>query len=192
MKAQYYRINLNKASNRLDQFESGRKKRKIASLAFYFLVVLAGIGFAGYKALQVQELIRTQEAELAAIESKIEQLEVSSDYLSPEDIFTLANVAQERLTWSEKIALLGDILPRDVAIPELSYDDNVKAFVIKGISKVKADLKDLDLVVSIIDILVANAEFSSDFDEIKFQSSQRVKHSEQEIVKFEIACVLKS
>jgi cell division protein FtsB len=192
MKAQYYKINLNKASNRLDQFESGRKKRKIISLALFFILVLAGIGFAGYKSYKIQELIKSREAELHAIEAKIDQLEASSEYLSPEDIFTLANVAKNRLTWSEKIALLGGILPRDVAITELSYDDNIKAFVIKGISKVKTDLKDLDLVVSIIDVLKANADFSSDFAEIKFQSSQRVKHNEQEIVKFEIACVLKS
>ncbi|OGC90280.1 MAG: hypothetical protein A2W25_05905 [candidate division Zixibacteria bacterium RBG_16_53_22] len=192
MRAQYYKINLNKASNRLDQFESGRKKRKIISLALFFILVLAGIGYAGYKSYKIQELIRSQEAELQAIEAKIDRLEASSDYLSPEDIFTLANVAKNRMTWSEKIALLGGILPRDVAITELSYDDNINAFVIKGISKVKSDLKDLDLVVSIIDILKANTDFSSDFAEIKFQSSQRVKHNEQEIVKFEIACVLRS
>jgi cell division protein FtsL len=192
MKAQYYKINLNKASNRLDQFESGRKKRKYVSLALFFLLVLAGIGFAGYKSYQIQQLIKSQEAELLSIETKIEQLESSSDYLSPEDIFTLANVAQSRLAWSEKLAMLGDILPKDVAITELSFDDDLKSFVIKGVSKVKSDLKDLDLVVSIIDILKAEVNFSSDFAEIKFQSSQRVKHNEQEIVKFEIACVLKS
>jgi hypothetical protein len=192
MKARYYKINLNKASNRLDQFESGRKRRKYISLAVFFVLILGGIGFAGYKTLQVQKVIDGQEAELRSIETKIEQLEVSSDYLSPEDIFTLANVTKSRLTWSEKLALLGSILPKDVAITELSYDDDIMAFVIKGVSKVRADMKDLDLVVSIIDILKAKTEFSSDFAEIKFQSSQRIKHEEQEIVRFEIACVLKS
>jgi hypothetical protein len=192
MRAQFYKINLNKASNRLDQFEGVQKRRKIVSLSFFFLLVLIGIGFMVYKSYQVHKVIVQQKAELQAIQSKIDQLEASSDYLSPEDIFTLSHVARGRMTWSEKMAILGDILPQDVAITNLSLDDSQKLFLIKGISKVKADIKDLDLVVAIIDILKSQPDFSSDFSEIKFQSSQRVKHGDQEIVKFEIACMLKS
>jgi cell division protein FtsB len=192
MKAQYYKINLNKASNRLDQFESTRIKRKIISIAIFFLVVLGGTAFVVYRASLVQKSIAAQKAELASIDNRIAQLEASSEYLSPEDIFTLANVARGRLTWSEKLAILGDILPKDVAITELTYDDNLKAFIIKGVSKVRPDMKDLDLVVSIIDILKAQPEFTHDFADIKFQSSQRIKHNDQEIVRFEIACLLKA
>jgi len=64
--------------------------------------------------------------------------------------------------------------------------------MIKGVSKVKLDMKDLDLVVSIIDLMKAQPQFASDFSEIKFQSSQRIRHDDQEIVKFEIACLLKA
>ncbi len=192
MKAQYYKINLNKASNRLDQFENTRKKRKIISLGVFFFLMIVAIGFMVYKTTQVRQYIGQQKAELQSIQAKIDQLEASSDYLSPEDIFTLAHVTQGRLTWSQKLAILGDILPKDVAITELVYDSGNKNFVIKGISKVKADIKDLDLVVSIIDILKAQPDFSNDFSEIKFQSSQRFKREDQEIVRFEIACMLKS
>lgn len=192
MRALYYKINLNKASNRLDQFESSRKRRKVVSVVVFFILIFAAMGFAVYKTTQMQKLIDNKKAELQATQDKIDQLEASSDFLSPEDIFTLANVARGRLTWSEKLSILGNILPKDVAITELSHDDNMGVFLVKGISRVKADLKDLDLVVSIIDIIKAESDFSSDFSEIKFQSSQRVKHGEQEIVKFEIACLLKS
>jgi len=192
MKAQYFKINLNKASNRLDQFESTRKKRKVVSVVVFFIFIFAAMGFAVYKTTQLQTLIDSRKAELQSIQEKIDQLEASSDYLSPEDIFTLANVARGRLTWSRKLSILGNILPKDVAITELTYDETMKAFVIKGISKVKAEMKDLDLVVSIIDIIKAEENFSTDFSEIKFQSSQRVKRGEQEIVKFEIACLLRS
>jgi len=191
MRAQSYKINLNKASNRLDQFESTRKRRKYVSISLFFLLVLVGSGFVVYKTSQVEKGIKAQKAELQGIQTKIEQLEASTEYLSPEDIFTLANVARGRLTWSQKLAVLSDILPKDVAITELSYDNNMKAFMIKGISKVKLEMKDLDLVVSIIDILKAEPEFSRDFSDIKFQSSQRIKHGTQEIVRFEIACLLK-
>jgi Tfp pilus assembly protein PilN len=192
MKAQYYKINLNKASNRLDQFEAVRKKRRILTIGVFFLVVLCGIGFMVYKSLEMEKFIDQQEAELKSIQERIDQLEASSEFLSPEDIFTLANVTRSRLTWSAKMTLLGSTLPKDVAITELTFDDNVNTFVIKGISKVKADMKDLDLVMSIIDLLRQQEEFVDDFSEIKFQSSQRIKHSEQEMVKFEIACLLKS
>jgi Tfp pilus assembly protein PilN len=191
MRAQSYKINLNKSSNRLDQYENTKKKRKIIAIAFFFLLVLIGSGLVVYKTSQVQKKIAAQKTELQDIQTKIEQLEASTEYLSPEDIFNLANVARKRLTWSEKLAVLSDILPQDIAITELNYDGNMKAFLIKGVSKVRADMKDLDLVVSIIDLLKAQPEFASDFSEIKFQSSQRVKHTSQEIVRFEIACLLK-
>jgi hypothetical protein len=192
MKAQSYKINLNKASNRLDQYENVRKRRRVVTIGLFFLIVLAGSAYIVYRASLVQNSIKAQQAELTGIEDKIAQLEASSEYLSPEDIFNLANVARGRLTWSEKLSILADILPRDIAITELTYDDNVKAFIIKGVSKVRSDMKDLDLVVSIIDILKAQPEFNNDFSEIKFQSSQRIKHNDQEIVRFEIACLLKA
>jgi hypothetical protein len=192
MKVQSYKINLNKASNRLDQFENTRKRRKIVVISFFFLLILIGSGFVYYKTDKVNKLIKGQEAELQLIDDKIAQLEASSDYLSPEDIYTLAHVTHSRMTWSEKLADLGNILPKDVTITELSYDDNLKVFLIKGVSKVKLDMKDLDLVVSIIDLMKAQPQFASDFSEIKFQSSQRIRHDNQEIVKFEIACLLKA
>lgn len=192
MRAQYYKINLNKASNRLDQYENTRKRRKIVSIGLLFLLVLFGSGFVYYRANLVQKTIQAKQAELQDIQTKIDQLEASTEYLSPEDIFTLANVTRARMTWSEKLAVLADILPKDICITELTYDNGLKAFMIKGISKVRTDMKDLDLVVSIIDILKAQPEFTNNFSEIKFQSSQRIKHNNQEIVKFEIACLLKA
>jgi len=192
MRVESYKINLNKSSNRLDQYENVRKRRKIISLSVFLLLILAGTGFVVYKTHQVDKLIEGQQAELQSIEDKITNLEASSDFLSPEDIFTLAHVAHSRLTWSQKLASLGNQLPKDVTITELSYDDDMNAFIIKGVSKVRLDMKDLDLVVSIIDLLKAEPEFSRDFAEIKFQSSQRIKHENQEIVRFEIACLLKA
>lgn len=192
MRARYYSINLNKASNRLDQFEQAQKRRKALSFAFLFAIILAAMGVIVFKTFQVQKTIEQYRAEYRLIEDRIAQLEASSDYLSPEDVYTLANVTGERLTWSEKLSVLGNILPKDVAITELSYDGNLNAFLIKGISRVRPGMKDLDLVVAIINLVKAQEDFSSDFSEIKFQSSQRIRHQDQEIVKFEIACLIKS
>ncbi len=192
MKAKYYSTNLNKASNQLDQFDKAQKRKKVFSLVSLFAFILVAMGVVGYKTFQIQKTIEQYRSEYQLIEDRIAQLEASSDYLSPEDVFALASITRERLTWSEKLSVLGNILPKDVAITELSYDGGVKAFVIKGISKVKPGLKDLDLVVAIINLVKAQEDFSSDFSEIKFQSSQRVKQRDQEMVKFEIACLIKS
>lgn len=191
MKAKLFLINLNKASNRFDQFEQAQKRKKVISIITFFVVMLAVAGAVGYGSYQTTLKINKMRADLMSIDEKIAALESSADYLSPEDIFTLAEITMGRLVWSEKLAVLGNILPKDVAITELVYDDRINAFLIKGISRVKADMKDLDLVVSIINIVKSHEDFSSDFAEIKFQASQRVRRGEQEIVKFEIACLIK-
>ncbi|MEE9552733.1 MAG: hypothetical protein V3W18_00435 [candidate division Zixibacteria bacterium] len=190
MKAQYYSINLNKASNRFDQFEQAQKRRKAITLGVFFAFLIVIVGVVGYKAFLTQRTIDGYRTELGTIEERIATLEASSDYLSPEDLFTLANITRERKIWSEKLEILGNILPKDVAITELLYDRNVNAFMIKGISKVKVGMKDLDMVVAIINVVKSQEDFNHDFSDIKFQSSQRIKYQNQEMVRFEIACLL--
>ena len=192
MKAKYLTINLNKASNRLDQFEQAQRRKRMFSVLAFFVIILLAIGVMGYKSYNIHLKINEMKAELQGIEDKIAVLESSSEYLSPEDVFTLAEVTKNRLVWSEKVAVIGNILPKDIAITELSFDDRLNAFMIKGVSRVKPGMKDLDLVVAIINVVKSQEDFASDFTDIKFQSSQRIKHLEQEIVKFEIACLVKS
>lgn len=190
MKARYYSVNLNKASNRMDQFEQAQKRKKVISLAIFYVVMIIIAGAVGYQSYVNEMKIKNIQGEVDTVEQKIAELESSSDFLSPEDIFTLSEVTTSRLVWSEKLSVLGNILPKDVALTELVFDDRLKVFLIKGISRVKPNLKDLDLVVSIIDVVKSNQDFSSDFSEIKFQSSQRIRQEEQEMVKFEIACLI--
>jgi len=192
MKAKYYRINLNKASNRLDQFEQQKKRRRVFTIAAFFILLAVAAGAIVYKTQQTNKAIEAKQAELQEIVDKINQLEASSDFLSPEDVFLLAQVTQNRMLWSNKIAILGNTLPDDVALTEIVLDRGSNAFIIKGISKVKPGMKDLDLVMAIIDLLKSKPDFHVNFSEIKFQMSQRVRHQEQEIVKFEIACLLKA
>jgi len=190
MNSVVYKINLNKASNRFDQFEQKQKKKRVVAIGFYFAVIIIIAALAIFKSYQTQKIIDGYEAELAGIENEIDRLEASAAYLSPEDIFALAELATTRLTWTEKFNILGTILPKDVAITELSYDYQVKTLTVKGISKVNPSKKDLDLVVSIVDLIKGNEKFSSDFLDVKFSSSNRIKHHEQEIVEFEIACIV--
>ena len=103
--------------------------------------------------------IESYEAELEQIDADIEALAASSQYLSPQDIFALAELANNRLTWTEKFNVLGRVLPEDVTITELYYDESINVLRIKGISKVKANTRDLDRVVSIINLIEKDENF---------------------------------
>jgi len=112
MNSVVYKINLNKASNRFDQFEQKQKKKRVVAIGFYFAVIIAALAI--FKSYQTQKIIDGYEAELAGIENEIDRLEASAAYLSPEDIFALAELATTRLTWTEKFNILGTILYRAV------------------------------------------------------------------------------
>jgi Tfp pilus assembly protein PilN len=186
----YYKINLNKASNRLDQFAVKQQRKRMMAIGFYLLVIVAITVLAVTKTTQGHSKIKTLRAELAQIQGEIDQLQASSEYLSPDDIFTLAQAANTRLTWTEKLDVLGRILPRDVAITGLEYDFNINMLMIKGITKVNPNLEDLDLVMSIVDIIKKDANFTKGFNDIKFSGSNRIKHQGQEVITFEIACMV--
>jgi Tfp pilus assembly protein PilN len=190
MSKAFFKINLNKASNRLDQFEQKQKQKKVMALFFYFLIILVIAALAIFKSYQTQQVINRHQAELDRIEDEISRLESSADYLSPEDIFALAELATKRITWTEKLDVLGRILPRDVTITEINYDYKINTMMIKGVSRVKAGTKDLDLVVGIIDVIKNNENFAKDFADIKFSSSTRIRYQGQDIIEFEIGCVV--
>ena len=185
-----YKINLNKASNRLDQFEQQQQKRRIYALSFLFIVLLGTTAAAVIFSQKTQNRIKQYEEELVRIDEEIVKLTESSQYISPQDIFALAELANTRLTWTEKFNVLGTVLPNDVSITELYYDESLNVLRIKGISKVKANTRDLDLVVSIINLIKGNEDFAKDFADIRFSSSNRIKRKNQDLIEFEIECLV--
>jgi Tfp pilus assembly protein PilN len=186
----HYKINLNKASNRLDQFAQKQQRRVVMAIGTYFLAVVVIAGFVIYKAMQNQKTINALRGELAQIDGEISRLQASSEFLSPQDIYTLAELANNRLTWTEKLDVLGRILPKDVSLTGLDYDYQINSLTIKGITKVSPRVKDLDLINSIIDIIKSDKDFSAGFGDIKFGGSDRIKRQNQELITFEIYCLV--
>jgi len=52
-----YKINLNKAANRLDQFEHKQKRRRRIALGFFFVLLFAVAGVSTFYTLQTQKRI---------------------------------------------------------------------------------------------------------------------------------------
>lgn len=174
----------------MDQFAQRQQRRVVIAMGTYFLVIVLIAGFVIYKAMQNQRTINSLKGNLAQIDGEIDRLQASSEFLSPQDIYTLAELANNRLTWTEKLDVLGRILPKEVTLTGLDYDYQVNSLTIKGITKVSIRMKDLDVINSIIDIIKADPNFSSGFVDIKFGGSDRVKRQNQELIAFEIYCLV--
>tara|TARA_B000000557_G_scaffold98790_1_gene80006 strand:- start:5887 stop:6492 length:606 start_codon:yes stop_codon:yes gene_type:complete len=182
-------INLNKtvSNAELQELQQERKKWIIftvitmlmVALAFWFISINSQANFIiSERNNVINKLI--QDTENLKNEGQIN--------LSKRDINNLIKTEGERIIWSEKLKILSDITPVDMAITGLEFK-NLK-FTIKGISKVHEDEKEFLIVEQFINMLKTNARFSDDFKTIKFKGSERDLSRGQEIFKFTIEAEL--
>ncbi|KPJ50433.1 MAG: hypothetical protein AMJ41_01385 [candidate division Zixibacteria bacterium DG_27] len=187
MAVDYFRINLNKASNRLDLYQQRRRKRQLLTVGAYVVSILLISAVALYFGYLTRSQMEAKRETITELDRKIAELESSEEYISQEDLFALANLVERRLLWAEKLAHLAEVLPEDIALTEVGFDQ--ERLTIRGISKLRPRQSDLDLVVSILDRIKADPALSEGFAEVKFQLSNRIRYEEQEILDFEIACM---
>ena len=189
MENKFVLINLNKtvSNAELQELQQERKKWIIftvitmlmVALAFWFISINSQANFIiSERNNVINKLI--QDTENLTNEGQIN--------LSKRDINNLIKTEGERIIWSEKLKILSDITPVDMAITGLEFK-NLK-FTIKGISKVHEDEKEFLIVEQFINMLKTNARFSDDFKTIKFKGSERDLSRGQEIFKFTIEAEL--
>ena len=189
MENKFVLINLNKtvSNAELQELQQERKKWIIftvitmlmVALAFWFISINSQANFIiSERNNVINKLI--QDTEDLKNEGQIN--------LSKRDINNLIKTEGERIIWSEKLKILSDITPVDMAITGLEFK-NLK-FTIKGISKVHEDEKEFLIVEQFINMLKTNARFSDDFKTIKFKGSERDLSRGQEIFKFTIEAEL--
>tara|TARA_B100000941_G_scaffold111755_1_gene78414 strand:+ start:48 stop:653 length:606 start_codon:yes stop_codon:yes gene_type:complete len=182
-------INLNKTVSNAELQELQQEKKKwiiftvitmlMLALAFWFISINSQANFIiSERNNVINKLI--QDTENLKNEGQIN--------LSKRDINNLIKTEGERIIWSEKLKILSDITPVDMAITGLEFK-NLK-FTIKGISKVHEDEKEFLIVEQFINMLKTNARFSDDFKTIKFKGSERDLSRGQEIFKFTIEAEL--
>ena len=138
MENKFVLINLNKtvSNAELQELQQERKKWIIftvitmlmVALAFWFISINSQANFIiSERNNVINKLI--QDTENLKNEGQIN--------LSKRDINNLIKTEGERIIWSEKLKILSDITPVDMAITGLEFK-NLK-FTIKGISKVHED-----------------------------------------------------
>jgi Tfp pilus assembly protein PilN len=186
MAIDYFRINLNKASNRLDLYQQKRRKKELLGVGAFVVMILLVSAVGLYFGHQSESRIEAKRDTIAKLDRQMAELESSEEYISQEDVFALAELVDSRLLWTEKLAHLGEVLPDDIALTEVSFDQ--ERLTVRGISKLRPRQSDLDLVVSILDRIKADPVLSEGFGTAKFQLSNRIRYEEQEILDFEIAC----
>ncbi len=189
MENKFVLINLNKTVSNAELQELQQEKKKwiiftvitmlMLALAFWFISINSQANFIiSERNNVINKLI--QDTENLKNEGQIN--------LSKRDINNLIKTEGERIIWSEKLKILSDITPVDMAITGLEFK-NLK-FTIKGISKVHEDEKEFLIVEQFINMLKTNARFSDDFKTIKFKGSERDLSRGQEIFKFTIEAEL--
>lgn len=188
MVAEHLRINLNKASNRLDLYQQKRKRKQSLGVGAFVVVILLVTAVGFYFAYLTNSQIESKRRTIAKLDREITELESSEGYISQEDVFALAALVENRLLWAKKLAHLAQVLPDDIALTELNFDQ--QRLTIRGISKLRPHQSDLDLVVSILDRIKTDPVLKEGFGAVRFQLSNRVKYEEQQILDFEIACNL--
>ena len=189
MENKFVLINLNKTVSNAELQELQQERKKwiiftvitmlLLALAFWFISINSQANFIiSERNNVINKLI--QDTENLKNEGQIN--------LSKRDINNLIKTEGERIIWSEKLKILSDITPADMAITGLEFK-NLK-FTIKGISKVHEDEKEFLIVEQFINMLKTNARFSDDFKTIKFKGSERDLSRGQEIFKFTIEAEL--
>ena len=109
--------------------------------------------------------------------------------LSKADIQSLHKLDNERIFWANKLLILSQITPVEMAITEIEYDK--RKLIIAAITRLNEE-KEFEIVKSFIELLKTNEEFSKDFSSIQFLKSERTRVRGQENMIFKVEAKIKS
>jgi hypothetical protein len=182
-------IDLNKSIShaQLQEMQQDRNRWIIFGVIAFLFTSLTG-WFISIN-MQADSIINNRNLTIEKLIDDTESLKMEGQInLSKKDIDNLIKTEGGRIIWSEKLKIISEITPLDMAITGLEFRSF--NFIIKGISKVHQDEKEFLIVEDFINNLKENEEFSKDFKTIKFKGSERDISRGQEIFKFTIEAQL--
>jgi len=189
--SKYIIINLNQTVSRFQQEEIKLERQRwivFGSIIIFFVGISIWFGIINYR---TNSLLKERENTIANINEEINTLKKEGQInLAKKDIESLYKLEKERIFWTNKLQVLADITPINMAITELEFGK--KKFTISAVTRLGDDLKEFDVVENFIDLLEENGDFSQDFTSIRFVNSERVRSRGNESFIFRIEAKLKS
>jgi Tfp pilus assembly protein PilN len=183
-----FSINLNKSEGHAEREARWRKRREGLVITIFLLlfIVLSLYTYRNHQALG--NIIQAKQQQIAEIDKRLEELQRAGKNISKNDVLTLARMEKERFLWGSKLKALAEILPSDVVVTLLEF--NNRQLRIKAISKILTDEKEFDKVSELMDMLKTTPFFYREFTNIRFSESHRVKVEDQEILSITIECTI--
>ncbi len=182
------KINLNQASSKAARLEQRREQGRWAAFAAVALILVTGFSYLIYENAQYGNIISEKESQIDQIKQQISDLQQEGRDLAKEDILAMAELADRRTLWAEKLNALGRLIPHDMAITHLTFKD--RYLDISGVSRIYPDEREFNILEEFIARLENDAVFSADFTDITFSSLSRMTILKQNVVNFDIRATL--
>jgi hypothetical protein len=182
-----FTINLNKGEGEVAVRVRRQEHRAYLVLVLFAIVfiVLGGLTWAQNEA--INEVIHTRQAKLERIRFELDSLKREGTKVSKDDVMALARLEGDRFLWARRLERLADILPADMAVTGLEYQN--KIFTIRCMAKVDTGVKEFEIISKFIELLKSNPEFRQGMYEIRFDQSLRKVVENQDVLLFSVECL---
>jgi len=182
-----FTINLNKGEGEVAVRVRRQEHRAYLVLVLFAIVfiVLGGLTWAQNEAMN--EVIHTRQAKLERIRFELDSLKREGTKVSKDDVMALARLEGDRFLWARRLERLADILPADMAVTGLEYQN--KIFTIRCMAKVDTGVKEFEIISKFIELLKSNPEFRQGMYEIRFDQSLRKIVENQDVLLFSVECL---
>lgn len=120
-----FTINLNKGEGEAAVRMRRQERRAYFLLILFALVfvVLGGITWAQNEA--INDVIKSRQAKLDRIQFELDSLKREGTKVSKDDVIALARLEGERFLWSRRLEKLAEILPTEMVITGLDYQNKI-------------------------------------------------------------------
>lgn len=183
-----YRINFNKGEDQVSRIERQMELGRWITL-IVFILIMGGVSWFSWSYFQgLNDMIQGKEDQLAQVKADIQRLRETGTQLSRDDIFRLNRLQEGRLSWSRKVQGLGQEVTKRMSITGAKYEKG--RLIISGIVKIEENREPVFDVMEFVDNLEHNDYFNRNFASIKFGSTERSKVQDEEVLEFEVICMV--
>jgi Tfp pilus assembly protein PilN len=182
-----FSINLNKGEGEAAVRARRHEHRSYLVLALFVIVfiVLGGLTWAQNEA--INDVVKSRQNKLDRIRFELDSLKREGTKVSKDDVQALARLEGERFLWSRRLEKLAEILPAEMAVTGLEYQN--KVFTIRCMASVDTGVKEFEIISKFIEVLKSTPEFRQGMFEIRFDQSLRKLVEDEDVLLFSVECL---